>query len=105
MTGRPPRSSPLALYVFSGDDAVVDRVLAETSSGSAAINATLFQVSVPGLAFGGVGGSGMGAYHGRTSFDTFSHAKSALRRSTRPDPGVAYPPYTAWKERLLRRLL
>jgi len=99
------RDKPLALYVFSGDDAVAERVLAETSSGGAAVNATLFQVSVPDLPFGGVGGSGMGAYHGRASFDAFSHAKSVLRRSTRPDPPLAYPPYTAWKERLLRRLL
>jgi aldehyde dehydrogenase (NAD+) len=99
------RDKPLALYVFSGDDAVAERVLAETSSGGAAVNATLFQVSVPDLPFGGVGASGMGAYHGRASFDAFSHAKSVLRRSTRPDPDLAYPPYTAWKDRLLRRLL
>jgi len=99
------RDKPLALYVFSGEDAVVERVLAETSSGGAAVNATLFQVSAPELPFGGVGGSGMGAYHGRASFDAFSHAKSVLRRSTRPDPDLAYPPYTKWKERILRKLL
>ena len=99
------RDKPLALYVFTGDEAVAERVLAETSSGGAAVNATLFQVSVPELPFGGVGGSGMGAYHGRASLDAFSHAKSVLRRSTRPDPDLAYPPYTAWKERVLRRLL
>src|SRR5262249_3928146 len=87
------RDKPLALYVFSGDDAVAERVLAETSSGGAAVNATLFQVSVPDLPFGGVAASGMGAYHGRASFDAFSHAKSVLRRSTRPDPDLAYPPY------------
>jgi aldehyde dehydrogenase (NAD+) len=99
------REKPLALYVFSGDDATAERVLAETSSGGAAVNATLFQVSVPELPFGGVGGSGMGSYHGRASFDAFSHAKSVLRRSTRPDPALAYPPYTTWKERLLRKVL
>ena len=69
------------------------------------MNATLFQASVPELPFGGVGGSDMDAYHGRAVFDAFSHAKSMLRRSTRPDPDLAYPPYTEWKERLLRRLL
>jgi aldehyde dehydrogenase (NAD+) len=47
----------------------------------------------------------MGAYHGRASFDVFSHAKSVLRRSTRPDPDLAYPPYTTWKERILRKVL
>jgi aldehyde dehydrogenase (NAD+) len=99
------RDKPLALYVFSGDDAVAERVLAETSSGGAAVNATLFQVSAPELPFGGVGASGMGAYHGRASFDAFSHAKSVLRRSTRPDPDLAYPPYTTWKERILRKVL
>jgi aldehyde dehydrogenase (NAD+) len=99
------RDKPLALYVFSGDDAIAERVLAETSSGGAAVNATLFQVSAPELPFGGVGGSGMGAYHGRASFDVFSHAKSVLRRSTRPDPDLAYPPYTTWKERILRKVL
>ena len=96
---------PLALYVFADDDEVADQVLAETTSGGAAVNATLFQVSVPDLPFGGVGESGMGAYHGRRSFETLSHAKSVLKRSTRPDPDLAYPPYTALKERLLRRLL
>ena len=99
------RDKPLALYVFSGEDAVAERVLAETSSGGAAVNATLFQVSAPELPFGGVGASGMGAYHGRASFEAFSHAKSVLRRSTRPDPDLAYPPYTTWKERILRKVL
>jgi aldehyde dehydrogenase (NAD+) len=99
------RDKPLALYVFTGDDDIAERILAETSSGGAAVNATLFQVSVPELPFGGVGGSGMGAYHGRASFDAFSHAKSVLRRATRPDPPLAYPPYTTWKERLLRKVL
>jgi aldehyde dehydrogenase (NAD+) len=99
------RDKPLALYVFSGDDAVTDRVLAETSSGGAAVNATLFQVSAPELPFGGVGASGMGAYHGRASFEVFSHAKSVLRRSPRPDPDLTYPPYTTWKDRILRKVL
>ena len=62
-------------------------------------------MSVPDLPFGGVGGSGMGAYHGRASFDAFSHAKSVLRKATRTDPDLTYPPYTAWKERLFRKLL
>ena len=99
------RDKPLALYVFSGEDAVAERVLAETSSGGACVNATLFQVSAPELPFGGVGASGMGAYHGRASFEAFSHAKSVLRKSPRPDPDLAYPPYTTWKERILRKVL
>ena len=81
------------------------RILDETSSGGAAVNATMFHVAVPALPFGGVGNSGTGAYHGKASFDTFSHAKSVLRKSVRPDPDLAYPPYTKRKERLLRRFL
>ena len=99
------RERPLALYLFSGSRAARERVLSGTASGGVAVNATMFQVAVPGLPFGGVGPSGMGAYHGKTSFSTFSHAKAVLRKSPRPDPDLAYPPYTARKERLLRRFL
>ena len=69
------------------------------------MNATMFQVSVPGLPFGGIGPSGMGAYHGKASFDTFGHAKPVFRKSTKPDPALAYPPYTSRKDRLIRRFL
>jgi len=80
---------------------VVDR----TAAGSVAVNATLFQVSVPDLPFGGVGASGMGSYHGRASFETFSHRKGVLHKATRPDLPLAYPPYARWKDRLVRRFL
>ena len=99
------RERPLALYLFTGSRAARDRVLSGTSSGGAAVNATMFQVAVPGLPFGGVGPSGLGAYHGRASFNTFSHAKAVLRKPPKPDPDLAYPPYTARKEKLLRRFL
>ena len=99
------REKPLALYVFADNDVVARDVVDRTSSGTVAINATLFQVSAPELPFGGVGESGMGAYHGRHSFETFSHAKSVLQKSPRPDPALAYPPYTKMKDRLLRRFL
>jgi len=69
------------------------------------VNATVFHLAVPVLPFGGVGASGMGAYHGRATFETFSHAKSVLRKSARPDPALAYPPYTKAKDKLLRRFL
>jgi aldehyde dehydrogenase (NAD+) len=96
---------PLALYVFTGSRATRDHVLGQTSSGGAAVNATMYQVAVPGLPFGGIGPSGMGAYHGKASFDTFTHAKSVLRKSSKPDPALAYPPYTPKKDRLIRRFL
>ncbi len=78
-----------------------------TSSGSVCINDLIGQLAVPGLPFGGVGLSGIGAYHGRHSFETFSHAKAVLTRSTRLDLSVRYPPYSrrklAWLKRLLAR--
>jgi aldehyde dehydrogenase (NAD+) len=96
---------PLALYVFSESATAVRRVLAQTSSGGAAVNAVIHHVAVPELPFGGVGPSGMGAFHGKATFDTFTHAKSVLWKGTRPDPDLAYPPYTKRKVRLLRRFL
>jgi aldehyde dehydrogenase (NAD+) len=99
------RDKPLALYLFTGERATRDRVLDRTSSGGVAVNGTMFQVAVPELPFGGIGPSGMGAYHGKASFLTFSHAKSVLRKGTKPDPALAYPPYTPRKDRLMRRFL
>jgi aldehyde dehydrogenase (NAD+) len=99
------RDKPLALYVFAGDSKIQQQVLDGTSSGGVCVNATLFHVAAPELPFGGVGESGIGAYHGKASFDVFSHAKSVLKRSTRPDPDLAYPPYTDRKEKLTRRFL
>lgn len=97
------RPHPLALYVFAEDDHVVDTVLASTSSGGACVNHTLMHLAVPGLPFGGVGDSGMGAYHGRSGFDAFSHRRSVLRKPTRPDPGIMYPPYGKIASRIIRR--
>jgi aldehyde dehydrogenase (NAD+) len=99
------RDRPLALYVFSESDGVQERVLEQTSSGGACVNATVMHVAVPDLPFGGVGASGMGAYHGKAGFDVFSHRKSVLVKPTRLDPKLAYPPYTKLKERIIRRFL
>ena len=96
---------PLALYVFSRSRATADHVLASTSSGGACVNHVVYQVAAPQLPFGGVGPSGMGAYHGRTGFETFSHRRSVLSKPTRIDPPVAYPPFTAAKQKLIRRFL
>ena len=86
-------------------DAVQERVLEQTSSGGACVNATVMHVAVPDLPFGGVGASGMGNYHGKAGFDVFSHRKSVLVKPTRLDPKLAYPPYTKLKERIVRRFL
>ncbi len=99
------REKPLALYVFTGSEDVEQKVVEGTSSGGVCVNATLFHLGNPNLPFGGVGESGMGAYHGRHSFETFSHRKSVMTRSTRFDPKLAYPPYSKLLTRLLRRRL
>ena len=94
---------PLALYTFSDAEAENDRVIAATSSGGVCVNGTIMHISNPHLPFGGVGESGMGSYHGRYGFDTFSHHRAVFRRSTRVDPALLYPPYTRRKEALVRR--
>ena len=96
---------PLALYVFSENPATIDRVVAQTSSGGVCTNGTLLQLAVPDLPFGGVGASGMGAYHGRAGFDTFTHRKAVLTRTTRLDPPIMYPPYSRLKRWILRRAM
>jgi aldehyde dehydrogenase (NAD+) len=93
---------PLAVYLFSNSRDRERRVLAEISNGGTVINHLMFHVLAPGLPFGGVGNSGMGAYHGRWGFETFSHRKAVLRKPTRPDPNLLYPPYNKLKERLMR---
>jgi len=95
---------PLALYLFSASRETQRNVIAQTSSGSVLINDVMMQVSPPGLPFGGVGDSGIGAYHGAASFDAFSHLKPVLRKWTWGDVTARYPPYSARKRRWLRRL-
>ncbi len=99
------RPKPLALYVFTSSNATADRVIASTSSGGACVNHVVVHVLPESLPFGGVGPSGMGAYHGRAGFDAFSHRRTVLRKPTRPDPAMLYPPYTKAKESLIRRVL
>jgi aldehyde dehydrogenase (NAD+) len=99
------RPKPLAAYLFTKAKSTRERVIKEVSSGGMIVNHLLFQFSTAKLPFGGVGPSGMGAYHGRFGFEEFSHRKSVLTKPTRPDLGaMIYPPYTdkAWK--LARRL-
>ncbi|WP_394556467.1 aldehyde dehydrogenase [Priestia aryabhattai] len=77
------RPKPLALYLFSEDEAVQGHILNSVSFGGGSINDTINHMTSHYLPFGGVGDSGMGAYHGKASFDTFSHAKSILKRSNK----------------------
>ncbi|MBN2695222.1 aldehyde dehydrogenase [bacterium] len=84
---------PLALYLFSKDKNLIDKVLKETTSGGVCINDTISHIATPYLPFGGVGASGMGSYHGKSGFDIFSHKKSVMKRGFFPEPDIKYPPY------------
>ncbi|HCX2378250.1 TPA: aldehyde dehydrogenase [Staphylococcus aureus] len=87
------RPKPLSLYLFSEDENATQRVINELSFGGGAINDTLMHLANPKLPFGGVGASGMGRYHGKYSFDTFTHEKSYIFKSTRLESGVHLPSY------------
>jgi acyl-CoA reductase-like NAD-dependent aldehyde dehydrogenase len=100
VNARPP---PLALYVFSRDGRLQERVLREATSGGACVNDTALQETSVLLPFGGVGESGMGAYHGKASFETFSRRRGVVRKGLSLDPRFRYPPYGA-KLRWLRRI-
>ena len=99
------RPKPLAAYLFTKTKNIRERVIREVSAGGMLVNHLIFQFATAKLPFGGVGPSGMGAYHGRWGFEEFSHRKSVLTKPTRPDlTAMIYPPYTekAWK--LARKL-
>nr|MBS0037651.1 aldehyde dehydrogenase [Saprospiraceae bacterium] len=94
--------NPLALYLFTGNKKVRDRILSELSFGGGAINDTIMHITHSKLPFGGTGQSGMGKYHGEAGFRTFSHLKSILDRGFWPEPPVKYPPYSSFKLKLLK---
>jgi acyl-CoA reductase-like NAD-dependent aldehyde dehydrogenase len=98
------RPKPLALYLFSQDKTKQQQVLTNTSSGGVCINDTIVHIASPDLPFGGVGDSGIGSYHGKASFDTFSHQKSVLSKSFMFDFDWRYAPYTPDKLKLLKKL-
>jgi len=98
------RPTPLAIYLFSGRQAWRDRLLASTRSGTVCFNDVVLHVWIPRLPFGGVGESGIGAYHGRAGFARFSHQRSVLQRPQVFDAPWRYPPYgnrLRWMRRLL----
>ncbi|PSO48111.1 MAG: aldehyde dehydrogenase family protein [Cyanobacteria bacterium SW_9_44_58] len=87
------RPKPLALYLFSKDKNKQNQILQETSAGGVTLNDTIIHIASTELPFGGVGESGMGAYHGKASFDTFTHYKSVTNRKFWLDIKLRYPPY------------
>ena len=98
------RPRPLALYLFSRNRKLQRRVVETIPFGGGCINDTISHITTPYLPFGGTGDSGMGAYHGRCGYETFTHAKSILSKPFRPDLPVRYPPLTG-KLDLLHKIL
>lgn len=99
------RPKPLALYLFTRDRQTEKKVLGSLSFGGGCVNDTIMHLASNRLGFGGVGESGMGRYHGKYSFDTFTHYKSIVKRHTFADPGFRYPPYSDKRLALIRRLM
>ena len=96
---------PLALYFFSEDKATQSRVLAGCRFGGGCLNDTIIHLATSAMPFGGVGESGMGGYHGKAGFETFSHARSIVNKKTWMDLPIRYQPYAAWKDKLLKLFL
>ena len=88
------RPKPLALYLFTKDVAVERKILSEVSFGGGCINDTIVHLATPYMPFGGVGASGIGNYHGKQSFYTFSHEKSIMKKSLLVDLPMRYHPYS-----------
>jgi coniferyl-aldehyde dehydrogenase len=87
------RDRPLALYPFSNDKTTVEKILHGTLAGGVSVNDTLFHFAVSGLPFGGIGPSGMGAYHGRAGFDAVSKQLPILWQARRTGADLLKPPY------------
>ncbi|XP_042466730.1 aldehyde dehydrogenase family 3 member H1-like isoform X1 [Zingiber officinale] len=99
------KEKPLAAYLFTKDKKLEEKFVKTVSAGGILINDTGLHFANPHLPFGGVGESGMGAYHGKFSFDTFSHRKPVLSRGFAGEVRARYPPYTQQKQKILRGLI
>jgi len=96
---------PLALYLFSNNSHEVNEILNQCQFGGGCINDTIMQVASDYLPFGGVGDSGMGQYHGKASFDTFSHDRSVIKKANWLDLNLRYRPFAGLKEYIIRKVL
>lgn len=99
------RPRPLASYFFTTDSSAEKRFIANLAFGGGCVNDTIIHLAVHGLPFGGIGDSGMGAYHGKAGFDTFTHHKSVLTKGNWLDLPFRYHPYNSLKSRILRLFL
>jgi aldehyde dehydrogenase (NAD+) len=100
------KEKPLALYIFSKNKVHIDKVTSELSYGGGCVNDVIIHLATNEMGFGGVGESGMGAYHGKVGFDTFSHQKSIVHKSFLLDLPMRYQPYSKkLNEKLLRMFL
>ena len=99
------REKPLALYVYSKNKKIIRKILHEISFGGGAVNESLVHLSNPNLPFGGVGASGIGNYHSKAGFDTFTHYKSILHKSFLIEPNLKYTPFTKWKRQIIKFIL
>ena len=93
---------PLSLYLFTNSKAAKKRILETCSFGGGCINDTIVHIATPHMPFGGVGGSGTGCYHGKASFDAFTHYRSIMKNVDWLDLPIRYRPYTDGKEQLIR---
>ena len=96
--------NPLALYVFSEDENFSEDIINKFSFGGGCVNDTISHVASAYLPFGGIGSSGMGNYHGKASFDTFTHTKSIVKKSTKIDLKLVFPPYKD-KIKLIKKVM
>ncbi len=99
------KEKPLALYLFTKQNKTVKKVFSTLSFGGGAINDTIMHVSNGYIPFGGVGQSGLGSYHGKTSFETFSHLKPYIRANMFFEMTLAHPPYNKTKEKIIKKVL
>lgn len=96
---------PLALYLFTRRESMKESVLTRVPFGGGCVNDTIIHLATDRMPFGGVGQSGMGGYHGKASFDTFSHQKSIVSKANWLDLPVRYPPFTNRKIRIMKKLM
>lgn len=99
------RDKPLSCYVFTSSIAIQNKIQSEISFGGGAMNDAIMHISNDKIPFGGVGASGMGSYHGKFGFDTFSHFKSILNKPTWIEFNFKYAPYKDWKQKIIKMLL